>query len=736
MSEVLRTRIVISDVRILGGSHLSRTKAWQIAFVSGVCGCIIAAVLVIGYSFVTTLIAVATLLIAIINALLNPDNSKGKGKEWLFGLLKHGMTVGGFLKAATVVVWLGALALTSYGAYDWYRLANIITLEGAVLSADGLPVDNATITLSGPGVEKNERVSQGKFSFKNLDLRPLPKKEMRLRVRSKDAENELDLNLSAGAPKDLVIKLPPGAPPFRISYFLIGGHAIDFLVRGEIDEHWEKRLAGKPFIIPNLVFEKLKFLIRNFSFPLDADYLGQLDKIKFWNDKGELDTRKEEDRVIKLAENNKGKLFFVGSWDTAFTYPIKTSLSEQDFGSLLRQKDKLHVKFPNFYQKDDLSIQTRLYPDFWKFVDHNDIKKFIPNKEDRYQRQERTLVNFLLHVTRDFIPSEFCLMYVMDRTCGDEPDWVAVLLPRWLHLRVALVENIKSHPISIQKFVVRENPQERLRNPVEDQLARSQHPPVAADTFALQMLKPGEKLLIPLQLVFPENKTWYDSNFMGEPLTKKQLYGLGAELGELAQFQVVYSKHPFRAFNINPNDLYEIIFRSQQRIEPEYVYGPSVAIESLTVDNVTYPFRQYDPTKLVLFAGSDMGSCPYVYTYSLEEKAWVSEGHILFAKKGKAKKGVDVKRLARFDGRILMKEMEREMTFIDSLQLKVLADDGRETILYPQLDLLRSQDNKYLTLHHGEQLEIHFRLPPEFILNSASQKYFLFAEGYYLLENQ
>lgn len=55
----------------------------------------------------------------------------------------------------------------------------------------------------------------------------------------------------------------------RISYFNIGGHAIDFLIKGKIDKNWEERLSGQPYIVPNSVFEELSFLLNNFS---DLDY--------------------------------------------------------------------------------------------------------------------------------------------------------------------------------------------------------------------------------------------------------------------------------------------------------------------------------------------------------------------------------------------------------------------------------------------------------------------------------
>jgi hypothetical protein len=166
--------------------------------------------------------------------------------------------------------------------------------------------------------------------------------------------------------------------------------------------------------------------------------------------------------------------------------------------------------------------------------------------------------------------------------------------------------------------------------------------------------------------------------------------------------------------------------------EKEYIYGPSAKIESLEMDDVTYAFREFDPKQVVLYAGLPMGSCPFVYTYEPETGGWRQEGQILYGKNSKYLEGAAEKLLTRFDGRVLLKEEEPEISFIDFLQVKLICPDGRERTLLPKNPKLRQRDGDYVILRRGEHLEVAFP-------GSAPQpgeKAVLVARGYYLVEQK
>jgi hypothetical protein len=153
-----------------------------------------------------------------------------------------------------------------------------------------------------------------------------------------------------------------------------------------------------------------------------------------------------------------------------------------------------------------------------------------------------------------------------------------------------------------------------------------------------------------------------------------------------------------------------------------------VNIEGVEINKVTFPFRQFDSTKVIIRNGSGEGSCPYVYTYSAQSSSWVNEGVILYGINAKRKETMDQKDLARFDGRILIKEKDPEDSYIDAVYVREILMDGSEKTLYPKNETLRSADHSYLRLKQGEDIRIDFDLPP----TSTTGRYILGMVGYYI----
>ena len=161
----------------------------------------------------------------------------------------------------------------------------------------------------------------------------------------------------------------------------------------------------------------------------------------------------------------------------------------------------------------------------------------------------------------------------------------------------------------------------------------------------------------------------------------------------------------------------------------EYVYGPSVTLAAIEIDERDYVVREYDPKFLLITSeGEEAGSCPYVYTYSAEQGRWLEEGVILPGINEKYKEATDEKLLRGFNGRILIKEKDPEDSFIDSMFIKAVAPDGRESILYPRNARLRFSDAEYLKLKQGDQVVVDFDLPKDFI----AHQYVLVTRGYYV----
>jgi hypothetical protein len=165
---------------------------------------------------------------------------------------------------------------------------------------------------------------------------------------------------------------------------------------------------------------------------------------------------------------------------------------------------------------------------------------------------------------------------------------------------------------------------------------------------------------------------------------------------------------------------------------PEYLYGPSISIAGFEIDSYGYLVRDYERKNLTITTNGQLegGSCPYVYTFS--NGRWSNEGVILYGNNSKLKESLSEKTLRWFDGRVLIRERDPETSFIDLIQLRAIAADGTEILLYPKNAELRVADQKYVKLEQGEELIIEFETPQAPIANN----FVLIASGYYVPYNQ
>jgi hypothetical protein len=498
-----------------------------------------------------------------------------------------------------------------------------------------------------------------------------------------------------------MIKLPPGEPPFRVSYITLEGYAVDFLMRGQIDKQWEERLGGQPFIVPNGVFNTLKNIIKNYTQVLEA----------FEGDTFVISNKSVTKTDDSLAKKNNNKAFFEGSqghifWRTA---------SKEDIQSLLDPTRQWNLEIDPAVTNVTNSLT------FWRFANGDDVKSF----------QSKPGLGFLNYATSSYLPPDFYLLTlrIEGPGCGDDSgeDMTGLTLTaRVLKFRVAVLENTSSKSIQLGKFSFKENASERLRSGDEDQSALKAAESTKQELFPLQVLNPREKLLIPLEMFL----VYEDLQVLGKPASSNERNRTARELTKLGEIRFLYGETGGSYLDVPASELISVLNRpkSSPLLDKNYIFGPSINIESVEVDNVEYPFRQFDAGRLVINLDSSWGSCPFVYTYSSESGTWLSEGHILYGINSKLKESEDSIRLNRFDGRVLIKENEPEISFIDSVYVRAIALDGTEKLIYPRTKALHFADGNYLKLSQWEQLKIEFDLPRDLV----NQEYFVVAKGYYV----
>lgn len=525
---------------------------------------------------------------------------------------------------------------------------------------------------------------------------------------------------------------PPKVTPFRITYRLLKGHAVDLLLDGRIDKRWDSELSGKNFIVRNDVLNTLTYLVSTFSekFPSTQFF------------KEDADTGEEVYRNRRLARlyNRTGKRLFVGSVgeptgeDPADTEEPNDVLNvnnvHQFVVSLSNPEEQWRLHSVNTVQSTRRAADGNHFVPldlftFSKFASRRDLNSLFPS----------TLKDFYLHITSKYMPPDFGVIELHQDPgeCGEDTEedhYSSVLFyGPLLSLNVAVVENVSNEPFSVGRFLTKENNSDRLRSRDEDQAVIGAQALQKQYLFSPGVLKPGEKLVIPLELSLKigEEYLWEDSD---EGKYKPDYAGILARVmaDGGAKFRVTGRQADYI---VSADAIKRIMTRAPLKFAAkEYLYGPSVSIESLEINKYGYLVRRFDPSKLLITSAGDLegGSCPYIYTYSIEHKSWVSEGVILYGNSSKLRESTDEMLLKRFNGQVLIKEKDPEDSYIDMIQIRALTDDGKETILYPVNGGLLAADGKYIKLKQGEQLIVDFNMPQGF----AARKFVLRASGYYI----
>jgi hypothetical protein len=692
---------------------VNNTKSWQVAFLIGIIFCIVVSVGVLGSSLFTVAITVSSVIVGILNALLNPTNTP-QG-NWFSSRIREVLNVNKFLKLATIMSWTITVGVSIYGGMNLYYESKKITITGRVLTAGGDLVNNAFVYLSIADQQREAITTGGIFRFENV----LPNSEQVTLQAQWDnpttketlKSEQMSFHVSE-LTKELEIKLQPGNPPFKITYYWLEGYAIDFLLRyRQIDKKLERVLGSQPIILKNGTLKELDYLMKNFSEPASPEEI-------LTNIPGE-DTQ-------ATAENIKGKNILVG---VARGEQPDYQLSESDFMSIFINEPTCNL-IPVFSEQLDKTTAFPYELYFWRFATLEHFNSFF---KVMYAEKAEAALRFYKYITKDFFPPDFSILYCSSSYDADScPVSNAFLLPRYLQLRVATIENISEQPITINNFLVRENNAKKLRSSEDDQLVMKNALLQRKDFFSEKILKKGQVILIPLEI----NLTYDES---GESVTFFDVveYFSNSKEREKAIDKLISNsklstdpreKAPFK---LDEETLLRLLNKSPESplLEKDYVFGPSMEIVSLNIGNVDYPVREYDE-KLISFMGgyAQGGSCPYVYTYSSEKEAWHKEGQILGGLNSRLKEAVYKKLLSNFDGRLLIREEEPEVSYIDWLSIRVTTDGGDVINLHPQNHRLRYKDRSYQILRQGEEILIKFDLPKHI----RAVGYAVLAKGYYV----
>jgi hypothetical protein len=127
----------------------------------------------------------------------------------------------------------------------------------------------------------------------------------------------------------------------------------------------------------------------------------------------------------------------------------------------------------------------------------------------------------------------------------------------------------------------------------------------------------------------------------------------------------------------------------------------------VTVAEELQVVRQFSPEIMFLYGGFEGGSCPYLYASGTGDDE-VAYGHVLVGRSAPTRYGVATRKLrSDFSGEVIIREEEKEISFIDRVWLELRGPDGD---VREQLEAPTRQGSRLLPaiLNEGEELRVRF----------------------------
>lgn len=159
-------------------------------------------------------------------------------------------------------------------------------------------------------------------------------------------------------------------------------------------------------------------------------------------------------------------------------------------------------------------------------------------------------------------------------------------------------------------------------------------------------------------------------------------------------------------------------------LSDEYLLGTWFEVRSI---NGGETIREFDPSKIVYNGSRGIGSCPFAYVVLEGSQDWVEIGTLISENNGKSKEGISILAVPEtFDGRLLIKEIEPETSYLDRVVLIGESETGELETILPSDERLRHSDGEYLTLRQGEEVLLKFEI------GTKTKRHVVLSQGFFV----
>ena len=490
----------------------------------------------------------------------------------------------------------------------------------------------------------------------------------------------------------------------RITYWRLKGIAADFLVRGLLSPEWESILGGQQEILNNDVLKYARDISARFALPAHGDlYVGDGRIVQ-----GDLE------RLTKLhgdkAAARNLRLALGGQQGYSLIFP------DRDAAFTIAKTDRWPNAYSLFHVCDSSGEAS---PHLWKFVTRSDLESYSQRIGEYIQYitrsdsnisylqgvqhgpTERKVIDALLYITQEQMPSDFLLVLGGLAAHGG---WELNFQPREIEIEIAAVENSSTKTISIGDLGFAATDFRTLTSYDEATKKLGLGSKSIMKPLTSGLLRPGEKIVIPLRLAFVlkfDVKKCNSPQYRGDPIELQSGYS-GMEKFHKSRQSMQMNSLPSAT--------------------PRYTLGPAWQIRSLAVDGLTIPIRQANFNGVNIYLGNEKGSCPFVYTRSDDTGLWLGEGHVLLGATSRLLERRETKLLKNAPRELRIIQQEDELAYIREIYVEERFGDGRIVVHRPD-----SETGEFLVTRSKERILRFSNLSA-----NDSAAYALTITGYYI----
>jgi hypothetical protein len=611
-----------------------------------------------------------------------------------------------------------------------------VTMGGRVVDSNDRPIHGAKVSLVTPTGESIDTIftQNGAFTFPNVKV-----PRVLVRAERGDINKEKDVDVKRDWRDAVVLKLNLVLPPpFKRTFFTLKGHAVDtFANEKKLPKELEPTLGGNVPLINTRALGELNSLLAKFGRPLGVPPARLQTEHDVDNETPETARR---EAAFKKIEKTQLK--------TLSKEPVLLAAGGMESISGITLDP---TKLPSSFLTEGLwSIRAEQLDDFLTqnkiAAGHTGARLEIPIDQQNLvlsksatrtdldalsrtrgshgtEGSDEGLLRFFVHICRNGTPQSFLMLSVTGIGCASGPN-LMVESPALL-VRVVALENTTDRPVEIGNFHFRlvesGGGKALVRTRKENDALLGAVQAESQPWYKPRMLKPGESLVVPLELIFrPKAPEFSEEGATNQPASSSPNRSAANKLMADRQLQtvaLVYDKDAEGGTGgraslavMNKQKFVDALLREPVRTTKtdEFVYGPSITLDAIEVDGFRYGIEPFDPVYIAYFSEhAEGGSCPFVYSRTRDGN-WRKHGTILTGLSSKRREGTRTLSIPEFDGALRIAEEEDETSFIDELFVRGTLTNGERVTLRPEDDRITSKDHRYLVLKKGESIELKF----------------------------